>query len=243
MEERVKVYYKNKPSEEVKIVYACNDPKKDDEVIFKSHGYFYSYFRNSCNFYVNDKRLVEGGKNWTGECPISDFGYMPLPFGYSSFEDFVEKDDDMKYIWKKPEGMTEEGSVYKIPCAPTISDWAKECLDNRKNNEESRKPDLIDALMLGAKMMEELEEKNTPCDPSSDPTHPSHYAQGGISVWDVIKAYTDGLNGVDAFNAGNAIKYILRWRHKNGVEDLKKAKVYIDELIKSQKEKKNENCG
>ena len=33
MEERAKVYHKNKPSEEVKIVYACDDPKKDDEVI------------------------------------------------------------------------------------------------------------------------------------------------------------------------------------------------------------------
>lgn len=213
MKERVKVYYKNKPSEEVKIVYACDDPKKDDEVIFKLHGYFYSYFIHSNCFYVNDKRLFEGGKNWTGECLIPDFDYIPLPFGHSSFEDFVEEDDDIQYIWNKPKDM-----------------------DAAKKNEESRKPDLIDALMLGAKKMEEFEEKN-------DPTHSSHYAQGGISVWDVIRAYTDGLNGVDAFNAGNAIKYILRWHHKNGVEDLEKAKVYIDELIKSQKEKKNENCG
>lgn len=213
MKERAKVYYKSKPSEEVKIVYACDNLKEDDEVIFKLHGYFYSYFRNSSNFYVNDKRLFEGGKNWTEECPIFDFDYMPLPFGYSSFKDFVEKDDDMEYIWDKPK-----------------------VINTVEKNEESRKPDLIDALMLGAKMMEEFKEKN-------DPTHPSHYAQGGISVWDVIRAYTDGLNGVDAFNAGNAIKYILRWHHKNGVEDLKKAKVYIDELIKSQKEKKNENRG
>lgn len=71
----------------------------------------------------------------------------------------------------------------------------------------------------------------------SDPTHPNHYIQNGLSVWDVIKAYTKDLTGVDAFNAGNAIKYILRWHHKNGVEDLKKAKVYIDELIKSFEEK------
>lgn len=211
MEERAKVYYKNGNSEDVKIVYACNDPKKDDEVIFKLHGYFYSYFIHSNNFYVNDKRLF--GKNWTEECLVFNFYYMPFPCGHSSFEDFVEQDDDIEYIWDKPKEM-----------------------DAVKNNEESRKPDLIDALMLGAKMMEEFEEKN-------DPTHPSHYAQGGISVWDVIRAYTDGLNGVDAFNAGNAIKYILRWHHKNGVEDLEKAKVYIDELIKSQKEKKNEDRG
>lgn len=222
MKERAKVYYKNGNSEDVKIVYACNDPKKDDEVIFKLHGYFYSYFIRSNNFYVNDKRLF--GKNWPEECLVFNFYYMPFPCGHSSFEDFVEQDDDIQYIaqciWNKPKDM-----------------------DAVKKNEESRKPDLIDVLMEGAKMMEEFEEKNTPYDPGSDPTHPSHYAQGGISVWDVIRAYTDGLNGVDAFNAGNAIKYILRWHHKNGVEDLEKAKVYIDELIKSQKEKKNENRG
>lgn len=134
--------------------------------------------------------------------------------GYLVFKNAAKTNDDIQYLWNKPKGV-----------------------DAVKNNEESRKPDLIDVLIEGTKMMEEFEEKNTPYDPGSDPTHPSHYAQGGISVWDVIKAYTDGLNGVDAFNAGNAIKYILRWHHKNGVEDLEKAKVYIDELIKSQKEK------
>lgn len=77
----------------------------------------------------------------------------------------------------------------------------------------------------------------------SDPTHPNHYIQNGISVWDVIKAYTEDLTGVDAFNAGNAIKYILRWHHKNGIEDLKKAKVYIDALIKSFEEKESEGSG
>ena len=138
------------------------------------------------------------------------FGYMPLPFGHSSFEDFVEEDDNMEYIWKKPKEM-----------------------DAVKKNEESRKPDLIDVLMEGVKTMEEFKEKN-------DPTHSNHYIQNGLSVWDVIKAYTEDLTGVDAFNAGNAIKYILRWHHKNGVEDLKKAKVYIDELIKSFEEKESE---
>lgn len=33
------------------------------------------------------------------------------------------------------------------------------------------------------------------------------------------------------FLEGNAIKYLVRWRSKNGIEDLKKAKHYIDLLI------------
>lgn len=65
--------------------------------------------------------------------------------------------------------------------------------------------------------------------------HPSHYNQGGMEVLDVIKAFASDLSGAEAFYAGNIIKYVLRWNHKNGVEDLEKAKVYIDKLIESRK--------
>lgn len=76
-----------------------------------------------------------------------------------------------------------------------------------------------------------------PAEPSSSVNHPSHYNQGGMEVWDVIKAFTSNLSGAEAFYAGNAIKYILRWDKKNGIEDLEKAKVYIDKIIEGRKEK------
>lgn len=72
-------------------------------------------------------------------------------------------------------------------------------------------------------------------EPSSSVNHPNHYNQGGMEVWDVIKAFTSNLSGAEAFYAGNVIKYVLRWDKKNGVEDLEKAKVYIDKLIESRK--------
>lgn len=68
--------------------------------------------------------------------------------------------------------------------------------------------------------------------------HPSHYNQNGMEVWDVIKAFTSNLSGAEAFYAGNAIKYILRWDKKNGIEDLEKAKVYIDKIIEGRKGEK-----
>lgn len=61
--------------------------------------------------------------------------------------------------------------------------------------------------------------------------HPAHYKANGIEAIDVIQAFTENLGGIEAFCAGNAIKYLLRWSHKNGVEDLKKAKWYIDKII------------
>lgn len=38
------------------------------------------------------------------------------------------------------------------------------------------------------------------------------------------------------FMEGNAIKYLCRWRHKNGLEDLQKAKHYIEMLIQMESE-------
>lgn len=67
--------------------------------------------------------------------------------------------------------------------------------------------------------------------------HPSHYqTKDGIETIDVIKAYTKGLDGIEAFDAGNAIKYLCRWKNKNGVEDLKKANWYLNNLIKYEEE-------
>lgn len=62
--------------------------------------------------------------------------------------------------------------------------------------------------------------------------HPSHYqSKNGLEVIDVIDAFTQDLHGEQAFDIGNAIKYVCRWKTKNGVEDLKKAIWYIERVI------------
>lgn len=62
--------------------------------------------------------------------------------------------------------------------------------------------------------------------------HPEHYtAANGMEVIDVIETFTKGLEGIEATDTGNIIKYICRWKKKNGVEDLKKAEWYIRHLI------------
>lgn len=82
---------------------------------------------------------------------------------------------------------------------------------------------------------------------SDDPMveHPSHYiSETGMEVIDVIEAFTFDLKGIEATDTGNAIKYICRWKNKNGIQDLEKAKWYIQHLInhlkKLEKENKNE---
>ena len=54
-----------------------------------------------------------------------------------------------------------------------------------------------------------------------------HYKQFKYQTWDVIHDW--GLGYFD----GNAVKYLSRWRLKNGIEDLRKARHYIDKLIEN----------
>ena len=69
--------------------------------------------------------------------------------------------------------------------------------------------------------------------------HPSHYkAKNGMEVIDVIEAFTANLEGYEATHTGNVIKYICRWKEKNGLEDLKKAQWYLERLIKNIEENK-----
>lgn len=65
-------------------------------------------------------------------------------------------------------------------------------------------------------------------------SHPSHYAGGGIECKDAMKAAMGGANGLPAMAFywwGCAFKYLWRWCHKNGVQDLRKCKQCIDFLI------------
>jgi hypothetical protein len=52
-----------------------------------------------------------------------------------------------------------------------------------------------------------------------------HYQKAALQPWDIFLAW-----GLDPW-AANVVKYILRFPHKNGLEDLQKAKHYVDFLI------------
>lgn len=62
--------------------------------------------------------------------------------------------------------------------------------------------------------------------------HPQHYqSKSGLETIDVIEAFTEELVGGEATNTGNVLKYMCRWKSKNGLEDLKKARWYLNRLI------------
>lgn len=58
--------------------------------------------------------------------------------------------------------------------------------------------------------------------------HPTHYTQGKVEVIEFIEQVTKDYNANVAYHIGNAIKYLARSPHKNGKEDVAKAKWYIE---------------
>lgn len=75
-------------------------------------------------------------------------------------------------------------------------------------------------------------ENNPPADMVNKPPH---YNQAGIECVDAIAAATDG--GFEYYLQGNIIKYLWRYRYKNGNEDLKKAQWYLNRLLEVRGEK------
>jgi len=58
---------------------------------------------------------------------------------------------------------------------------------------------------------------------------PIHYNAGGIEAIDAILAATNDLS--EGYLQGNILKYVWRYRYKNQIEDLKKARWYLNKLI------------
>lgn len=59
---------------------------------------------------------------------------------------------------------------------------------------------------------------------------PPHYNKAGVECIDAIQAATE--DGFEYYLQGNILKYLWRYRYKNGIEDLEKAKWYLEKLIK-----------
>ncbi|MFL0469152.1 DUF3310 domain-containing protein [Staphylococcus cohnii] len=63
--------------------------------------------------------------------------------------------------------------------------------------------------------------------------HPSHYNYGDIEVINFIEQVTQHYNANVAYHIGNAIKYLARSPHKNGKEDIDKARWYIERAFEN----------
>lgn len=68
----------------------------------------------------------------------------------------------------------------------------------------------------------------------SDAINPDHYKRLPAEAIEIIEASIDkDPSNQDAYLHGQVLKYVLRCWNKNGIEDLRKAKWYLDRLIDS----------
>ena len=68
----------------------------------------------------------------------------------------------------------------------------------------------------------------------SDPINPSHYKHLPVEAIDIIMAaIAKAPSNESAYLQGQTLKYLLRCWEKKGIEDLRKAKWYLDRLVSS----------
>lgn len=77
------------------------------------------------------------------------------------------------------------------------------------------------------------EERVVSCLSTYDAINPSHYKNNGIECIEYIKERLSADAFLGYLN-GNVVKYTHRWKDKNGIEDLRKARWYLDRLIEEQ---------
>lgn len=142
---------------------------------------------------------------------------------------FITNDVDSKYLYKQIDACEIDGTLHNYVNLTMLIDRVEAYIDYLQSAIDWQ--DRCNSLKDNLNKDYEKAAKKTKEDTIH---HPSHY-QGvyGLEAYDVIKNFSADLSGEMAYYQGNAIKYLLRWQKKNGAEDLKKCKEYIDDMLKN----------
>lgn len=138
-----------------------------------------------------------------------------------SVDDFVKEQmlkKDKKNEERIKELMREKGITSVMDIATILKDSFGNVLDIKPKVKESCETFNQCRERLGCENVQKEDNVN----------YPSHYiSANGLETIDVIQAFGD----IEGFCIGNALKYICRWKNKNGIEDLKKAVWYLNKII------------
>lgn len=150
-----------------------------------------------------------------------------------------EKDIGLKFSWAHY-WMDSDIVAYKIaddvtePCCAQPQRCGRDCSTRKRwlggELTETQEQNL-EKLRKAAE--EKYKNPITPCPPlpTDSVNHPQHYTAGKVECIDALESATVNLSGIEAVCTANAIKYLWRWKQKNGVEDLRKARWYLDRMI------------
>jgi len=123
--------------------------------------------------------------------------------------------------------MQNEWNMTEDDCAK----FEKDCEKLRKNCQESRSIDEITREEWDWMSKTFTGKLYHPQDKHDPVEQPDHYNKGAIEAIEAIKASMHPQE-YKGYLKGNCLKYLWRYEYKNGIEDLRKARVYLDWLIK-----------
>lgn len=138
------------------------------------------------------------------EYAINDNNYFDLWENY--IESKTESVSDIKVKWNG-NGNLELSDVYEIEVSDELIESNSNLVDYVSDEIKKRQSNDVQQRKRNDKV-----------------NHPSHYNYGEIEVIDFIEQVTQHYNANVAYHIGNAIKYLARSPHKNGKEDVEKAK-------------------
>jgi len=123
--------------------------------------------------------------------------------------------------------MKNEWNMTEEDCAK----YAKDCDELRKNLEKQKSLDDVTPEEWNRVSKTVVGKLYHPEDKHNPVTQPDHYNKGAIEAIEAIKASMHPQE-YKGYLKGNCLKYLWRYEYKNGVEDLRKARVYLEWLIK-----------
>jgi hypothetical protein len=123
--------------------------------------------------------------------------------------------------------MPNEWNMTEDDCAK----FEKDCEKLRKNCQESRSIDDITREEWDKMSKTFTGKLHHPQDNHDPVAQPDHYNKGAIEAIEAIKASMHPQE-YKGYLKGNCLKYLWRYEYKNGIEDLRKARVYLEWLIK-----------
>lgn len=196
-------------------------------------------------------------EEWYNESRFSKYDYKYPPYADVVFDDFAKvlvKKDHASISDRDGRGgyifnfFPEERRLLVLSEEHITGLYGEKLEEKPVESDGDKKPSGLQKAIRERVLSNALDAASYVFDPASvtpvnDPVlHPSHYNQGGIEAIDALEAATCNLYGWKATLTYQSMKYLWRWNEKGKpLEDLKKARFYLDRLIsKVEKETKEE---
>ena len=184
--------------------------------------------REALGIYLKVHNECRGHKDCLN-CPFIEYykGIKVCVLSHPDDKEIVKTvEDKLKRISEAPEQKTLD-QTEKVKATTTL--YAKAPI-SAKEFEKQLKALLPNRLTLEPLPKEDRPIKMPDSNKPDNVNHPKHYLKGGLECIQVIEAQLTPQQ-YEGYLYGNVLKYMWRWPDKNGLEDLRKAKHYLDWLI------------